>query len=135
MEHYTKAAEKQAINNLWHMGGYFHDMIDKYDICRMLDNIENDFALECGTFIDKQRSENKKLAKRFDNLSESYDNVVEALAEEQEKTENAKAEYKEMAKKIRLLKTEVIRLKVLSEEPLTSEEKDFFNGIIAKVSE
>lgn len=128
MEHCTKAAEKQAIRDLWNMGGYFHDMIDAEDIHKMLDNIDDDFALECGTFIDKQRSENEKLAKRYDNLSESYDNAVEALEEERDKNEA-------LTKEILRLKMEFLKIKVMEDEPLSKEDKELFIGMIRKINE
>lgn len=128
MEHYTKADEKQAIRNLWNMGGYFRDMIDEADMERMLDNIDNDFALECGTFIDKQRSENEKLAKRYDTLSDSYDNAVEALEEERDKNEA-------LTKEILRLKMEFLKIKVLDDEPLSKEDKELFIEMVQKINE
>lgn len=127
MKHYSKEEEKQAIRDLHAMGGYFADMIGKEDMERMLDNIDNDFALECGTFIDKQRSSNKKLAEQYDNLAESYDNIVEALEE--------RVENEALTREIQRLKMEFLKIKVMEDEPLTKEDKELFIEMIRKINE
>lgn len=108
---YTKENERQAIVDLYYMGGFFRSGVTKDDLFKMLGNITNDKPLFLGTAVGDMKD-------KYYALSESYDNAVESLTNATDMIEAYKDEKKKMMREMQALKTEVIRLKVQNEELL-----------------